>query len=113
VGRPKKEEPQEIVDVSLGTEDSDTVVAEQVTEGEATVAPADPGQEPVTREEFDRAIRSVRDEISGLKEEVADLNNVVTAPVGSVEFLEVTRRPAEPAPEPVSDAPWYTPQHLQ
>ena len=54
-----------------------------------TSEPKNPGPEFVTREEHDSAVRSLRDEISSLKETVADLEAVVTAPEGSVRFARV------------------------
>ena len=58
----------------------------------------------VTMAEFDRVVKHLQNEISGLKELVADLERVITAPAGSIEFYDVHRNTDIAHHE---DAPWY------
>ena len=66
-------------------------------------------------EYVDRAIKDLRNEISALKEQVADLERIVTQPSGSVQFLEVggASTPNPPPEDPLeeSDISWYTPDY--
>lgn len=79
----------------------------------------EPRQDYVTREDFDNAVKFLQNAISQLKEQVSDLETVVTAPQGAVEWIEVGRPEAsqeddtpeyvagERAPSDLDSTPWY------
>lgn len=121
MGSPRRPKAPEVV-----------TVEEPIEEQPPTEPVQDPEQGPlerpvefVEREEYDRAVHSLRDEISELKSLLADLEAIVTAPKGSVTFKEVIREQEEDIPEfePVAvsdpqtqvgdDIPFYQPSYLR
>lgn len=99
-------------------EETPVDVVEEVKEEETQTAPA---PEFVSLEEYDRAVKHLSNEIGDLKVRLDDLENVVSAPQGSVVFSEVTQdipdygQPALPV-EDTGDTPeaeWYRPGYLQ
>lgn len=62
--------------------------------------PADPHSACVPQAEYDAFVRDIRNQMSEIREQVDDLQRIVTQPEGAVTFLES-------APRSLGEVPWY------